>query len=49
MADVKKIEQDIRDKVGEIAKVLNRGYDCEIRRESGGVRVIEVKKTVVAK
>ena len=47
MADLKKIELDIIAKAEAMAKILSRGNDCEIRKDVNGIKVVEVKKSVV--
>lgn len=38
----------IEDKAHKIAKILKSGKDCEIRTSPNGIKVISIKKEVVA-
>jgi len=41
------IQKQINERSIEIAHILSRGMDCELRKDSSGVKIIEVKKTIV--
>lgn len=47
MADVKKTRMDIIDKAEEIAKIIVKGKDVELRKSPNGISVCEVSKRVV--
>ena len=46
---ISEIQKQINERSSQIAHILARGMDCELRKDSSGVKVIEVKKTVVKK
>lgn len=45
----RKLKLKLEEKLEEIAEVLSKGCDCEIRTSPNGVAVIKVKKEVVSK
>ena len=45
--DEKQIVQTLQDKAKDIAKILHKGNDVELRKTKDGVKVVEVSKTVI--
>lgn len=41
------VEQRIAERAAQIADIILRGKDCEIRKSKDGISVAEIKKTVV--
>lgn len=46
---IRELKLKIEEKATEIAEILAKGYDCEIRTSPNGVAIIKVKKEVVSK
>ena len=46
---ISEIQKQINERSLQIAHILARGMDCELRKDSSGVKIVEVKKTVVKK
>ena len=44
---ISEIQKQINERSLQIAHILARGMDCELRKDSSGVKIIEVKKTIV--
>jgi len=44
---ISEIQKQINERSLQIAHILARGMDCELRKDSSGVKIIEIKKTVV--
>lgn len=44
---ISEIQKQINERSLQIAHILARGMDCELRKDSSGVKIIEVKKTVM--
>lgn len=47
VADIDKIQQDIIQKSGAIAKELKKGKDIEIRTCNGGLKILSADKKVL--
>lgn len=45
----RELKLHLEEKLEEIAEILAKGYDCEIRTSPNGVAIIKVKKEVVSK
>lgn len=45
----KQLELAIIKKAAEIANIVSKNHDCEIRKSPTGISVIEVQKKVVSK
>ena len=41
------IQKQINERSLQIAHILARGLDCELRKDSSGVKIVEIKKTIV--
>lgn len=46
---VKELKPKLEEKIEEMAEILSKGFDCELRTSPNGVAVIKVKKEVVSK
>lgn len=46
---VRELKLKLEEKLEEIAEILYKGYDCELRTSPNGVAVIKVKKEVISK
>ena len=44
---ISEIQKQINERSLQIAHILARGMDCELRKDSSGVKIVEIKKTVV--
>ena len=44
---ISEIQKQINERSLQMANILARGMDCELRKDSSGVKIIEIKKTVV--
>lgn len=44
---ISEIQKQINERSLQMAHILARGMDCELRKDSSGVKIIEIKKTVV--
>lgn len=44
---ISEIQKQVNERSLQIAHILARGMDCELRKDSSGVKIIEIKKTVV--
>ena len=45
--DKKTIQQFVIDKSEQIAEILHKDKDCELRKTSNGISVIEVSKKII--
>ena len=45
--DAKTIQRFVIDKSEQIAEILRKGKDCELRKTSNGISVIEVSKKTI--
>ncbi len=46
---VRELKLKLEEKLEEMAEILSKGCDCELRTSPNGVAVIKVKKEVVSK
>lgn len=44
---ISEIQKQVNERSLQIAHILARGLDCELRKDSSGVKIVEIKKTVV--
>lgn len=44
---ISEIQKQVNERSLQIAHILARGMDCELRKDASGVKIIEIKKTVV--
>ena len=44
---IAEIQRQVNEHSLQIAHILARGLDCELRKDSSGVKIVEIKKTVV--
>lgn len=44
---IAEIQKQVNERSLQIAHILARGLDCELRKDSSGVKIVEIKKTVV--
>lgn len=49
MATEREIERKIIENAGQMARILVKGKDCELRKSASGVSIAEVSKKVVAR
>lgn len=49
MATEREIEKKIIENAGQMARILAKGKDCELRKSASGVSIAEVSKKVVAR
>lgn len=45
----REMRMKLEDKIPDIARILIKGRDCEIRKSANGVSIAEVSKKVVSK
>ena len=45
--DLKTIQQQVIDKSEQIAEILRKGKDCELRKTATGIAIIEVSKKTI--
>lgn len=43
----REMRMEIMDKLEKIVEILKHGHDIEIRKEPGGVKILEIKKGLV--
>lgn len=46
---VRELKLKLEEKIEEMAEILDKGNDCELRTSPNGVAVIKVKKEVISK
>jgi len=44
---ISEIQKQVNERSLQIAHILARGLDCELRKDSSGVKIVEIKKTIV--
>ena len=49
MATERELKTQIIEKAGEMAKILAKGKDCELRKSASGVSISEISKKVVSR
>lgn len=49
MATERELKTQIIEKAGEMAKILAKGKDCELRKSASGVSVAEISKRLVSR
>lgn len=49
MMDKQELEKHICEKSAQIAKIILRGKDCEIRKSKDGISIAEISKKVINK
>lgn len=49
METEREIERKIIENAGQMARILVKGKDCEIRKSASGVSVAEITKKVISK